>query len=118
MGIRMVPHVSRQTHFTGQVHKENSDMGYPKKIAKDKLYSLRNSGFKAASVNQDPQAVSALLGKTSCVHCMKIAVLPGENRIIESLWLENTCKMISGERGHRTLTKGKGYLPTSIRSYF
>lgn len=78
MGIRMVLHGLRQIHFTGQMHKENSDMGYQIK-AKDKLYSLRNSGFNAASVNQDSQAVSALLGKTSCVNCAKIAVFPGEN---------------------------------------
>lgn len=59
--------------------KKTQAISYQKKTGKDKVYSLRNSGFNAASVNQDPQAVSALLGKTSCVDCMKIAVLPGEN---------------------------------------
>lgn len=84
MGIGMVPHGSRRTHFTGQVHKENSDNRLPKKTAKDKFYSLKNWGFDAASVNQDPQVVSALLGKTRCVHSMKSAVLPEENTELEN----------------------------------
>lgn len=69
----MVPYRSRQSHFTDQVCEDKSDMSYQKDRKNHEIYSLRNSRMNDALASQDPQGVSAPLGKTNCVDCIKTA---------------------------------------------